>query len=186
MQIGNCRLKIANWPDLAKPQFSIRNSQPAICSLFLPTSDLRLRTSLFCGAWPPIPHPWALAPRLFESLAWCRRPEHNSTVGGWNGAGRILHPAWRKQLPSTLRLGAFARDIGHRNEIESVNRPVVVGGTLVMPGDVIVADGDGVIVVPRRCAREVAQHAQKILEGDKAGRRAKYEQLGLPLDDSVK
>ena len=73
-----------------------------------------------------------------------------------------------------------------RNEIESVNRPVVVGGTLVMPGDVIVADGDGVIVVPRRSAREVAQYAQKILQGDKAGRRAKYEQLGLPLDDSVK
>ncbi len=73
-----------------------------------------------------------------------------------------------------------------RNEIESVNRPVVVGGTLVMPGDVIVADGDGVIVVPRRCAKEVAEYARKILDGDKASRRKKYEQLRLPLDDSVK
>ena len=73
-----------------------------------------------------------------------------------------------------------------RNEIESVNRPVVVGGTLVMPGDVIVADGDGVIVVPRRAAQEVAEHARKIIDGDKAGRRKHYERLGLPLDDSVK
>jgi len=73
-----------------------------------------------------------------------------------------------------------------RNEIESVNRPVVVGGTLVMPGDVIVADGDGVIVVPRRAAGEVAEYARKTIDGDKAGRRKKYEQLGLPLDDSVK
>jgi regulator of RNase E activity RraA len=73
-----------------------------------------------------------------------------------------------------------------RNEIESVNRPVVVGGTLVMPGDVIVADGDGVIVVPRRCAQQVAQYARRILDGDKAGRRKRYEELGLPLDDSVK
>jgi regulator of RNase E activity RraA len=73
-----------------------------------------------------------------------------------------------------------------RNEIESVNRPVVVGGVLVMPGDVIVADGDGVIVVPRRAAEEVAQYARKTIEGDKAGRRKRYEQLGLPLDDSVK
>ncbi len=73
-----------------------------------------------------------------------------------------------------------------RNQIESVNRPVVIGGVLVVPGDVVVADGDGVIVVPRRCARAVAQYAQEVLKGDKAGRRKKYEQLGIPLDDSVR
>jgi len=73
-----------------------------------------------------------------------------------------------------------------RNEIESVNRPIVCGGVLVMPGDVIVADGDGVIVVPRAYAEEVAAYAIKILDGDKAGRRALYEKLGLPEDDSVR
>jgi regulator of RNase E activity RraA len=73
-----------------------------------------------------------------------------------------------------------------RNEIESVNRPIVCGGVLVMPGDVIVADGDGVIVVPRAYAEEVAQHARKILDSDKTGRRNLYKQLGLPVDDSVK
>lgn len=72
-----------------------------------------------------------------------------------------------------------------RNEIESVNRPVVCGSVTVMPGDVIVADGDGVIVVPRIKAEAVAQYARKILEGDKAGRRALYQRLGLPADDSV-
>ncbi len=72
-----------------------------------------------------------------------------------------------------------------RNEIESVNRPVVVGGVTVMPGDVIVADGDGVIVVPRPRAEEVARYARKILDGDKAGRRGLYEKLGLPADESV-
>jgi len=72
-----------------------------------------------------------------------------------------------------------------RNQIESVNRPVVVGGALVVPGDVVVADGDGVIVVPRQHAEEVAQYARQILEGDKAGRRRLYEKLGMPLDASV-
>ncbi len=72
-----------------------------------------------------------------------------------------------------------------RNEIESVNRPVVVGGVLVKPGDVIVADGDGVVVVPRAVALEVAAYAHKVIEGDKAGRRALYEKLGLPPDKSV-
>lgn len=73
-----------------------------------------------------------------------------------------------------------------RNEIESINRPIVCGGVTVMPGDVIVADGDGVIVVPRAEAEEVATYARKILEGDKEGRRKLYERLGLPPDSSVK
>jgi regulator of RNase E activity RraA len=73
-----------------------------------------------------------------------------------------------------------------RNEIESVNRPINVGGVLVKPGDVIVADGDGVIVVPRDQALAVAAYARKILEGDKEGRRGLYKKLGLPDDSSVK
>ncbi len=72
-----------------------------------------------------------------------------------------------------------------RNEIESVNRPVVVGGVLVMPGDVVVADGDGVVVVPRAQAEGVAKYARTILEGDKEGRRRLYERLKMPSDPSV-
>jgi len=73
-----------------------------------------------------------------------------------------------------------------RNEVESVNRPIVVGGVLVKPGDVVVADGDGVVVVPRDVALKVAEFAHKIIEGDKAGRRELYKKLGLPDDPSVR
>jgi len=72
-----------------------------------------------------------------------------------------------------------------RNELESVNRPVSIGGVLVCPGDVVVADGDGVIVVPRKVAVEVAGYAHEVLEGDKAARRRLYEKLGMPLDKTV-
>lgn len=92
---------------------------------------------------------------------------------------------------ATERMPLYLRTTGRgirpwRNELESVNRPVVVGGVLVNPGDVIVADGDGVLVVPRAVALSVAGFAHKILGGDKAGRRDLYKKLGLPEDASVK
>ncbi len=73
-----------------------------------------------------------------------------------------------------------------RNEIESVNRPVSIGGVLVCPGDVVVADGDGVVVVPRSVAEEVAKFATEILINDKKGRKSLYESLGRPRDKTVK
>lgn len=73
-----------------------------------------------------------------------------------------------------------------RNELESVNRPVTIGGVLVCPGDVVVADGDGVVVVPRYVAEQVAKYANEILLKDKAGRRGLYENLGRPLDNTVR
>lgn len=73
-----------------------------------------------------------------------------------------------------------------RNEIESVNRPIVIGGVLVCPGDVVVADGDGVIVVPRYLAEQVAYYAREILGKDKEGRKQLYEKVGLPVDKTVK
>ncbi|MBN2030619.1 RraA family protein [bacterium] len=86
-------------------------------------------------------------------------------------------PLYLRKKTRTIRPG--------RNELESVNRPVVIGGVLVCPGDIVVADGDGVIVVPRRVAGQVAQYARQILNGDKAGRRNLYERLDMPLDQTV-
>jgi regulator of RNase E activity RraA len=72
-----------------------------------------------------------------------------------------------------------------RNEIESVNKPVTIGGVLIRSGDVIVADGDGVVVVPREQAKPVAQFAREILNNDKKGRKDLYQKLGMPLDKTV-
>lgn len=87
-------------------------------------------------------------------------------------------PLYMKTVTRGIRPG--------RNIVESVNRPVSCGGVLVRPGDVIVADGDGVIVVPREKAKEVAEYGLETIEGDKAGRRELYKKLGLKPDDSVK
>lgn len=68
---------------------------------------------------------------------------------------------------------------------ESYNFPINCGGVLVYPGDVVVADGDGVIVVPRELALEVGKFAREINDEDQSGRAQKFKRLGIPLDETV-
>jgi len=81
------------------------------------------------------------------------------TSGGLADSDEIIYhkvPAYHKRKGRGFRPG--------RNEIESVNRPINLGGVLVRPGDVAMADGDGVIVVPREHAEEVAKAAMQFLD----------------------
>jgi regulator of RNase E activity RraA len=65
------------------------------------------------------------------------------------------------------------------------NQPITCAGVRVEPGDAVVADDDGVIVVPQAIADEVARRAKLIQDKDRPGRRKGYDALGLPLDDTV-
>jgi len=118
----------------------------------------------------------------YNILAW-----HKSGAVGvvTDASARDTDEIAKEKVPLYLRRKGRGIRPG-RNELESVNRPVVIGGVLVCPGDVVVADGDGVIVVPRNVAEPVAKFARKILEKDKAGRRDLYESLDRPLDKTVK
>ena len=72
-----------------------------------------------------------------------------------------------------------------RLRFDAADVPVSVGGVTVHPGDVVVADGDGVIVVPRTVAPQVAAHAHAEHQRDMAGRRRLYEALGMTPDETV-
>ncbi|MCS7313832.1 MAG: RraA family protein [Bryobacterales bacterium] len=89
------------------------------------------------------------------------------------------------------RIPVYSKYIGGgtrpgRIEAAAINRPVVVGGVLVRPGDVVVADGYGVVVVPREHAERVAEIAWDIAKGDKESRRKLYEKTGLKPDATVR
>jgi 4-hydroxy-4-methyl-2-oxoglutarate aldolase len=72
-----------------------------------------------------------------------------------------------------------------RVEFLEVQVPVDLGGVLVRPGDIVGADGDGVIVVPIEVAAAVLPIAATILIKDMRTRRRHYEALGMPPDRTV-
>jgi len=68
---------------------------------------------------------------------------------------------------------------------ESYNFPISCAGALVFPGDLIVADGDGVIVVPREHALTVGKLARQINTGDEKSRAGRFKRLGIEPDETV-
>lgn len=101
-----------------------------------------------------------------------------------NGGVRDTDEMILQKIPFWSRLVSQGMDQG-RIQYDARDIPVAVGGVTVRPGDVVVADGDGVVVVPQRMARDVARYAWQELNGDKVVRRRMYEEQKRELDDTV-
>ena len=93
-----------------------------------------------------------------------------------------------------MGFAAWSRTVSSQGTVKatggSVNVPIAIGGQVIRPGDVILADDDGVVVVPRERARETAEQAEA-REAKEAATRAAFldGQLGLDrygLRDTLK
>jgi len=101
-----------------------------------------------------------------------------------DGTCRDSYECVAQKTPVFCTVRAPAHPMGRIGPV-SDNQPIVCAGVRVEPGDVIVADDDGVMVVPQAMADEVAYRAKLIQDKDRPGRRKSYEALGLPLDGTV-
>ncbi len=86
---------------------------------------------------------------------------------------------------TAMQFPVFSRAISAKGTIKatlgSVNVPVVCAGAIVNPGDVVVADDDGVVVAPAAMAQQAADAAEA-REANEADKRAKLAAGVLGLD----
>jgi regulator of RNase E activity RraA len=68
--------------------------------------------------------------------------------------------------------GTHPADSLGRVRVEAHNVPIVCGSTLVRPGDLVLADDDGVVVVPAEMAEEVLSLAEEKVRGENKVREA--------------
>jgi 4-hydroxy-4-methyl-2-oxoglutarate aldolase len=80
-------------------------------------------------------------------------------------------PVWSKAISAQGTVKATAG---------SVNVPIIAAGARINPGDVIVADVDGVVVVPREMAAQIAKLGEdRIVKEEKSREKLRAGELGL-------
>ena len=101
-----------------------------------------------------------------------------------DGVCRDSYEATIQNTPVFCTVRSPAHPMGRIRPV-SDGKPIVCAGVVVQPGDLVVADDDGVVVVPQDIAAEVVGRAVRIQEVDRPSRRDGYAKLGLPFDETV-
>ncbi len=114
-----------------------------------------------------------------------------ATAARYRGARGIVADAYTRDALALIEMefptfvsGISAYDSIGRIDVESVDVPVECGGVLVNPGDLVLADYDGVAVVPAEIAEEVLTLAEEKASGEALVRSKLAE--GMPVWDAFR
>ena len=72
----------------------------------------------------------------------------------------------------TFSLGSYAADQGVRGKVIDYRVPIILGGVVVNPGDIVYGDRDGIIIVPQQLERTVFEGAIEKSRGEKLVKKA--------------
>jgi regulator of RNase E activity RraA len=114
--------------------------------------------------------------------------ELSSETAKFRGARGAVIDGGARDTEYMVRLGfpVFSRyrtmrDILGRWKLAAYNVPITVGGVVIRPGDFVLGDRDGVLIVPQQVAAEVIAKAEEVVHTENLVRTAILQGM-LPLD----
>lgn len=114
--------------------------------------------------------------------------ELSSETAKFRGAQGAVIDGGARDTEYMVRLGfpVFARyktpaDIRGRWQLVDWNVPIVIGSVAITPGDLVLGDRDGVIVIPQKIAEEVVTKAEEVVRTENKVRAAILKGV-LPLE----
>jgi regulator of RNase E activity RraA len=113
--------------------------------------------SMNCAAWGEI----------MTATAKMRKGAGAILDGFHRDTPRVLEQSW-----PVFSRGRYAQDAGVRSKVVDFGCRIEIGGVVIDPGDLIVADLDGVIVIPRSVEEQVIELALAKATGEKVVRKA--------------
>ncbi len=114
--------------------------------------------------------------------------ELSSETAKFRGARGAVIDGGARDTEYMLRIGfpVFARyrtplDVCGRWRLVDWNVPIVIGPTSIKPGDLVIGDRDGVVIIPQQIAEEVITKAEQVVNTENQVRAAILEGV-LPID----
>lgn len=119
---------------------------------------------------------------VVSEAAWSFWGELLSTAAVYRGCRGVVLDGPTRDTPAIRQMGFPVFHVGFhpadslgRIDVVGHNLPIHCGGILVYPGDLILADHDGVVVVPKEIAEETLHRAEEKVSGENLVRKALAE-----------